>query len=92
MKPNDQLTVWTGRTSLTDVGFRLLLKWSATASDVRDHPLITMIFDLLSLLVSRMFVAEHPPPIVQLLKVALIASQFEYALVFEASRLLVYIS
>ena len=82
------LTVGTRRTSFADVGFRLLLERLTAAGDVRDHPLVSMILDLLSLLVSRVFGAEHPPSIVQLLKVALIASQLQDALVLEASRLL----
>ena len=55
---------------------------------MRYHPLVAMIFDLLPLLVSRMFGAEHPPPVVQLFEVATIAAQSENALVLEASSLL----
>ena len=82
------LTVSTRRTSLADVGLWLLLERLSSARDVRDHPLVAMVLDLLSLLVSRMFGAEHPPPVVQLLEVALIASQLQNTLVLEGARLL----
>lgn len=66
---------------------KVLLKIGPSPGDMGDDPLVLVIQHLLPLLVALVFVAQHPPTIVDLLKVAPITAKLQHVLVFECSHL-----